>query len=141
MDMSEQQRTLWEVFQEEAETSLPYDGTSGWSGSSTSRERAVRADRDGTTTERQQQVISLLISQGSFGLTWKELGDLTGWHHGTASGVLSVLHKDERISRLSESRDRCKVYVHPTFVHGRATEPHGRKPKPCPACGYAGEDL
>lgn len=122
-------------------TILPYAGTSGWSGSSTSRERAVRADKDGATTERQSRVIGLLSSQGHFGLTWRELSDLTGWHHGSATGVLSVLHLSGRVDRLSETRHRCKVYVLPMFVNGRSTEAHGRKPKPCPACGYAGEDL
>lgn len=122
-------------------TVLPYAGTSGWSGSDTSRSRAVTADKDGSTTDRQRQVIGTLVKQGSWGVTWKELSDLTGWHHGTASGVLSVLHKAGRIARLTEVRDKCKVYVHPMMVNGRPIESHGRKPKPCPSCGYVGDDL
>lgn len=107
---------------------LPYAGTSGWSGSSTSKARAVTADRDGTTSERQATVIRYLAAMGSSGVTVAELRQYTGWHHGQASGVLSVLHKESVIARLSESRQRCKVYVLPENVNGRDTEPHGRKP-------------
>jgi DNA-binding MarR family transcriptional regulator len=53
------------------------------------------------------------------GLTWRELSDRTGWHHGTASGALSVLHKEGLIARLEERRDRCQIYVLPEFVLGR----------------------
>jgi hypothetical protein len=47
-------------------------------------------------------------------MTWKELAVETGWHHGTASGVLSVLHicKEGAIVRTYTTRNRCKVYVH-----------------------------
>ncbi len=119
--------------------SLPYAGTSGWSGSSTSRARAEDADKSGVTSYRQSAALFALYQAGESGLTWKELGDAMGWHHGTASGVLSVMHKDGRIARLKESRSRCKVYVHGDFVAGREVEPHGRKPKPCPNCGWEGE--
>ena len=57
-------------------------------------------------------------------MTWKDLSEVTGWHHGTASGALSVLHKVDRICRLSESRNRCKIYVLEEFVNERATEAH-----------------
>lgn len=117
---------------------LPYAGTSGWSGSETSRARAVEADSTGVTSYRQSAAIFTLHQAGEDGLTWKELGEAMGWHHGTASGCLSVLHMAGRIERLSEKRDRCKVYVHPDFVAGRETEAHGRKPHPCPNCGYQG---
>ncbi len=132
-----EERTLWDVFDEGP--SLPYAGTSGWSGSSTSRQRAVQADQSGETSYRQSAALFALYQAGGEGLTWKELGDAMGWHHGTASGALSVLHKDGRIARLKESRNRCKVYVHGEFVAGRETEPHGRKPKPCANCGWEGE--
>ena len=62
-------------------------------------------------------------------MTVAELRTVTGWHHGQASGVLSCLHKEEKIARLTESRDRCKCYVHPMYVNGRETEPHGRVKK------------
>ena len=103
---------------------LPYAGTSGWSGTDTSRTRALTSDYSGDTLDRQQTVIRLLDSAGFMGMTWKELSDATGWHHGTASGALSVLHKGEKISRLSEKRNKCKIYVLEEFVYERATEAH-----------------
>lgn len=102
------------------DTSLPYAGTSGWSGSDTSRERAERDDGDGTTSKRQRLTLTLLDSAGRSGLTWRELSRLTGWHHGQASGVLSVLHLDDRIVRLEERRGRCAVYTTRDHVDGRA---------------------
>ncbi len=59
-------------------------------------------------------------------MTWRELAEALGTHHGGASSVLSVLHKENRVSRLAETRDRCKVYVHPDFVNERPTERPGR---------------
>lgn len=100
----------------------PYSGTSGWSGSSTSQERAQREDTDGTTRGRQQATIDLLNEAGSSGLTWQELASRLGVHHGAASGVLSVLHKSGRITRLSERRNRCQVYVALNYVNGRPVE-------------------
>lgn len=126
--------TLWDLFEEEP--SLPYALTSGWSGSDTSRDRALEADKSGVTSYRQSAALFELYKAGGDGLTWRELGDAMGWHHGTASGCLSVLHLDGRIARLAEKRDRCKVYVHLDFVGGRDTEAHGRKVKPCSNCGH-----
>lgn len=109
---------------------LPYAGTSGWSGSDTSRARTVTADKDGRTAHRQQATLSSLAQAGTEGLTWKELSEIHGWHHGTASGSLSVLHKTERILRLTETRNRCKVYVLPDHAMGRTTEPHRSRMTP-----------
>lgn len=113
---------------------LPYNGTSGHSGSDTSRQRALSADRSGKTALRQAQALNLLSQRDMLGLTWKELSQITGLHHGTASGVLSVLHKTGRIARLKESRDGCKVYVDVSCIEGRVIEKQGRK-KCCPHCG------
>ena len=115
-------RTLWEVFADEPV--LPYSGTSGWSGSDTSRDRAERSDKDGTTSQRQREVTRYLGAAGSDGMTWRDLSEQTGWHHGTASGALSVLHKEGTIVRLTERRDRCQVYVLPEWVQGRETAQH-----------------
>jgi len=112
---------------------LPYAGTSGWSGSDTSRERARSQDQDGTTVSRQNAVLELLEGHGHKGLTWKELSDLTGWHHGSASGVLSVLHKAGLIERLTLKRNRCAVYVSQGNSYGRPTSI--RKTKTCKHCG------
>lgn len=114
----------------------PYAGSSGWSGTNTSRERADRDDANGITSERQQRTLTLLRFAGYDGLTWKELSNLTHWHHGQASGVLSVLHKTDRIARLLESRDRCRVYVLNDATDGRETDQQGRKPHRCPNCGH-----
>lgn len=103
---------------------LPYAGTSGHSGSSTSRQRAITEDRSGTTAARQRSVLTILERCGSRGATWKEIAEELHLHHGQASGVLSTLHKEERIHRLTETRQRCKVYVDVGYVMGRETEPH-----------------
>ena len=113
---------------------LPYSGTSGHSGTDTSKARALHADRSGKTALRQAQTLNLLAQRKLVGITWKELSEITGLHHGTASGVLSVLHKAGRIARLKESRDGCKVYVDVACIEGRVIEKQGRK-KCCPHCG------
>jgi len=113
---------------------LPYNETSGHSGTDTSRERALHADRSGKTALRQAQALNLLSQREMAGLTWKEFSEITGLHHGTASGVLSVLHKTGRIARLKETRNGCKVYVDVFCVQGRVIEKQGRK-KCCPHCG------
>ena len=113
---------------------LPYNGSSGHSGSETSRQRALSADRSGKTALRQAQALTLLSREKMAGLTWKEFSEITGLHHGTASGVLSVLHKVGRIARLKETRNGCKVYVDIACIEGRVVEGQGRK-KCCPYCG------
>ena len=113
---------------------LPYNETSGHSGTDTSRERALHADRSGRTALRQAQALNLLSQREMAGLTWKEFSAITGLHHGTASGVLSVLHKTGRIARLKETRNGSKVYVDVLCVQGRVIEIQGRK-KCCPHCG------
>lgn len=106
---------------------LPYDGTSGWAGSDTSRLRAVGADASGKTTGNQVRTLYALETMGVAGLTWKELADFYDWHHGVSSGVLSVLHKGQLIARLNETRKGCKVYVALDYVAGRKIETQGRK--------------
>jgi hypothetical protein len=101
------------------------DGTSGHSGSDTSQARAERERDDGTKSYRETQVIAFLASRGGYGATYKELGEFYGWHHGQASSVLSTLHQDGQIVRLTERRNRCKVYVSPLWDEGRPREPHG----------------
>lgn len=109
---------------------LPYAGTSGWSGTATSRDRALAADRDGTTSKRQRTALAHLASSLDHGRTWRELATITGWHHGQASGVLTILHKAGRIARLTERRQRCRVYVLPEHVDGRETEPYSPRVQP-----------
>lgn len=106
---------------------LPYGDTSGWSGTDTSRERAEAQDADGTYTDRQWEAISYLARHGTYGATWQELAQGLGIHHGQASGVLSGLHKTGHIARLSQRRNRCKIYVLPEHALGD-TEPYTPHP-------------
>jgi hypothetical protein len=109
---------------------LPYGGTSGWSGSQASRERAVSEDKIGITQSRQVKAQRFLKDCGYAGATWKELGDYFVWHHGQATAVLSVLHKEGVILRLSgEKRSRSSVYVLPEYVGSRDFAPHGSSGK------------
>lgn len=111
----------------------PYAGTSGWKGSSASYDRAIEEDGNGTTGKRQKQTLVSLGAAGIRGLTWKELGELHGWHHGQSSGCLSVLHLEGLVARLKERRNRCSIYVLPAFVNGR--EISERKKNTCKHCG------
>lgn len=105
----------------------PYAGTSGWSGSQTSRERAEDEDRGGVTSERQRRVLALLGAADRTGMTWREVVEAEpSWHHGQASGALSTLHKTGHIARLTERRNRCSVYVLPEHVDERETAEQGR---------------
>ena len=103
---------------------LPYGGTSGHSGSDTSRERAEREDSDGTTSFRQRRTLALLADAGYYGLTWVDLGERLDVHHGAASGVLSTLHKAGAIARLTIRRGRCQVYVLHEYVADRPLAPY-----------------
>jgi hypothetical protein len=114
---------------------LPYAGTSGFSGTDTSRDRAITEDSNGTTGRRQKETLQFLAMRANYGATWKELAEQLSLHHGSASGVLSVLHLAGRVERLHLSRNRCKIYVLPEFVSGRATEKRKVK-KCCPNCGH-----
>jgi hypothetical protein len=112
---------------------LPYAGTSGWSGSETSKERAVKEDKNGTTSLRQKLTLNHVRHQFDRGLTWKELSEITNMHHGQSSGALSVLHKAGLIARLKERRNKCAVYVAPEYIQGR--EISLQKIKTCKHCG------
>lgn len=105
---------------------LPYGGrnrpNSGHAGSETSELRAANEDRVGKTKERQRDTMIHLRIAAETGLTWHELAEHTGWHHGQASGVLSSLHQGHQITRLAEVRNRCKVYVLNEFVGERQIE-------------------
>jgi hypothetical protein len=101
--------------------------TTGHSGSETSRDRALDEATSGTAAERRAWVLRRLRYHGAGGITVAELRDLTGMHHGQSSSVLSWLHKDGTIARLTERRGRCQVYVLPEYVQGRETQPHGRQ--------------
>lgn len=84
----------------------PYAGTMGWDGS-------------GATSLNQSQTLNHVRAQGERGLTWFELAEIMNWHHGTASGQLSVLDKVGLLRRLKEKRGRSSVYVLAQYVNGR----------------------
>jgi hypothetical protein len=114
-----------EMFDEEGKPILPYAGTSGWSGSDTSKERADVSDRSGRTAKNQKQVLAYLSLRGELGATVREVDEALGWHHhGKTSGCLSVLHKGHEINRLAERRGRCKIYVTPNNRGFRDIEEH-----------------
>jgi hypothetical protein len=104
------------------EAHLPYAGTSGWSGTQTSRQRAETEDSIGTTAKRQREVLHYIVDAGVTGRTVRDVRRALSLHHGQASSALTLLHKAGAIARLSEVRDRCKVYVVPELVVGRETE-------------------
>jgi hypothetical protein len=120
------------MFSEKEDPITPYpepggEGmTSGWSGSDTSHERAVREDESGVTSARQKMIYEYVAWWKGAGLTVKEIRESADLHHGQASSALSLLHKSGRIERLTERRNGCAVYVLPEYVGGRETAPHGR---------------
>jgi hypothetical protein len=108
---------------------LTYAGTSGWSGSDASRERAHRDDKSGRTAGVQHEVLATALRHGSIGVTIAELrGYFPQHHHGSLSSALTNLHRDGRLARLVEQRDRCSIYVVPDAVNGRETRAAGRVP-------------
>ena len=115
---------------------LPYNGTSGWSGSSTSYERAMSNDENGVTSKNQMLFMSDLLFCGEQGLTSREWGELHSLEHQTYSSIPSVLHEGGFVERLAKRRGRHEIYVLPEYVNGRETKPHGRKKKPCSNCGH-----
>lgn len=113
----------------------PYKGTAGWSGTDTSKARAVGNVLSGKEADNQTITLQRLKAAGLNGLTWKELAEQTGWHHGTASGVLSVLHQSGAIVRAIRARNRCKIYVHQNFKDQVVHEAYKKREKLCPHCG------
>lgn len=103
---------------------LPYNGSSGHSGTDTSEERANTRDKDGNTAMLQFTIYNnIRLSQGN----GRTVGELKHFgHHGNVSGALSNLHKKNTISRLKEKRGKQKIYVCNEYVDGRETESQGR---------------
>lgn len=106
---------------------LPYSGTSGWSGTSTSKNRAKYLDSSGITAHNQLLTIKALHKRKGRGLTVHELRNILSSHHGSRSGILSALHRDGYIARLTETRGGCFVYVHPDYINNRPTSERARR--------------
>ena len=115
---------------------VPYNGTAGWSGTETSKDRALYNLRTGKEYNNQQKALALLKEARANGLTWKELSEHTGMHHGTASGVLSVLHKGYAIIRSHRIRNGCKIYYSIEYSDAVTHEVYKKKQKLCPNCGH-----
>ena len=115
---------------------VPYNGTAGWSGTETSKDRALYNLRTGKEYNNQQKALALLKEARANGLTWKELSEHTGMHHGTASGVLSVLHKSYAIIRSHRIRNGCKIYYNIEYSDAVTHEVYKKKQKICPNCGH-----
>lgn len=90
----------------------PYNGTGGYAGTDTSRERAEREAADGTLADRQQQILDYLLHCGNVGGTWHQLSIELGLHHGQVSGALSNLHKAGEVFMLKQRYNRSHPYVH-----------------------------
>lgn len=106
--------------------SLPYAGTSGSSGSDTSRERAKHRDESGKTLSNQQIIMRALEDAGHRGMTCAEFKKRTGMDHSPASSTFTGLHKDFKIARLAETRNGSHPYILPQYVDGRKTEYAGQ---------------
>jgi predicted transcriptional regulator len=114
---------------------VPYAGTAGHAGTSTSKERALYNLRTGKEYNNQQKALALLKDNPN-GLTWKEFGSALDIHHGTASGVLSVLHKVGAIIRSANVRDGCAIYYHLQYADSIVNQVYKKKQKLCPQCGH-----
>lgn len=97
------------------------NGSSGYAGGTSSRDRAEREDSTGITGWRSQAVYNLLADEGPHGQTCHEIERHMNIGHGAASGALTRLHRSGKIVRLEERRVGQEVYVIPEFVKGRPT--------------------
>ena len=106
----------------------PYNGTGGWSGTQTSKDRAERMVSSGELSRTQAIVVQQLAYKQMDGCTVHEISipteDGQGWmHHGSVSGALSNLHQHGKISRLASKRNNCHIYCLNTFVRDRELSP------------------
>lgn len=81
------------------------------------------------------KTMDMLIDARQTGVTVAEVRRKLRIHHGTASGLLSTLHREGIIMRLADKRGDYKVYVLPRYVGKRKTERQGRL-HTCPECGH-----
>jgi len=90
------------------------DGTTGHVDRPASIERAHREADDGTAADRALSILNELARE-PFGLTWGEIADRLGLHHGQASGALSNLHRQGRVFMLRTKRGKAHPYVHDKY--------------------------
>jgi len=123
------------------QATLPYAGTSGWTGSQTSYERVKIADDSGATAKYQRMLLTDLRQAGNQGLTSREWGLMHELEHQTYSSVPSVLHLGGYVARLTQRRGRHQVYVLPEWVNGRTLAPHKSNLKKTINCTNCGHDM
>lgn len=80
-----------------------YNGTQGF----VNRETSIKRN-----TANLEMVLDAVQANGTHGLTWRELAEWLGLHHGQASGALSNLHKKGLVFVLRDNhREKCQVYI------------------------------
>lgn len=97
---------------------VPYSGNGG------SKDRAKHLMKSGKARTHRERILRFLGQKKGKGLTYKEYDEMAGTHHGTSSGMLSVMHQEGLVAMLNERRGGSAVYVLPTWVKGRETLPH-----------------
>ena len=85
--------------------------------------------------------LRLIANARGRGVTWVDVADVVGGHHGSASGVLSKLHKEGRIVRLTERRGRCKVYMLRGYAGLLPVDPPPVSKARITTCPHCGGDL
>jgi hypothetical protein len=124
---------------EQLEIWTQYNDTGGFVDRPASRDRAYAEIANGSFSKRQQDIYQLLREAGSEGMTWKQIGDILGLHHGKVSGALSNMHGGGMIFMLRQRRDRCHPYVHSLYRGSYAAE--DRYDIPARTRGNARNDL
>ena len=76
--------------------------------------RSRREADSGKWNERRSKIMSYLLGSPS-GLTWQEVSNLEGGHHGQVSSALNSLHRNGWVFSLREIRNGCHPYVHHTY--------------------------
>lgn len=90
---------------------LPYNGTAGSVNQPASRDRANTEAASGKAAQRARTILARLAEHPN-GLTYQQVGDLLGLHHGQSSGALSILHSAGHVFMLHKQLNRCHLYVH-----------------------------
>lgn len=62
-----------------------------------------------------ESILVHIQTQNHYGVTWKEVSEKFGYHHGQSSSALTNFHKLHKVFALRTKRDGCHVYVHSGF--------------------------
>jgi hypothetical protein len=105
-----------------------YGDTGGYVNRDTSIDRAVEEASSGVLSARLNAIVRILSDSGVQGMTWKEVADRLGLHHGQASGALSNLHKNGQVVMLKSMRNKCHPYVVAGLVDSFEENEYWQKP-------------